>query len=159
MFQPEDDKARLEMELARTQCMLITIKYVSCVWISYTECAKTPCPTFVRCWGGKTKTYCQGTICRRCVLAALRTVRLGLIKFGNQAKPLTYSEEGKKVVFRTSLGQMFKRTTPRYAADNDAAGTDVCPVRMSTLSHTSCGRLGESFVSKNELRTSQVCVL
>jgi hypothetical protein len=40
------------------------------------------------------------------------TVKLGLIKSGNQAKPLTYSEEEKKVVFRTDLEQMFKRTTP-----------------------------------------------
>jgi len=61
--------------------------------------------------GTKTKMYCQETVCRRCVLAALRTNKLGLIRFGNQAKPLAYSEE-KKVVFRTNLEQMFKRTTP-----------------------------------------------
>jgi len=37
----------------------------------------------------------------------LWTVRLGLTKVGNQAKPLKYSE--KKVAFRTNLEQMFKR--------------------------------------------------
>ena len=62
--------------------------------------------------GTKTKMYCQGTMCRRCVLAALRTVKLGQIKSENQAKPLTYSEGGKKVVCRTNLEQMFKSTTP-----------------------------------------------
>jgi hypothetical protein len=34
---------------------------------------------------------------------------LGLPEVGNQEKPLKYSE--KKVVFRTNLEQMFKRTT------------------------------------------------
>jgi hypothetical protein len=48
---------------------------------------------------------------------------------------------------------------PRYTAHSDAAETAVCAVRLSTLSHTSCGTLGERFVSKDELRTSQVCVL
>ena len=36
--------------------------------------------------GTKTKMYCQGTICRRCVLAAQRTVKLGLIKFEKSSK-------------------------------------------------------------------------
>jgi hypothetical protein len=35
---------------------------------------------------------------------------LGLSEVGNQAKPLKYSEK-KKVVFRTHLEQMFKRST------------------------------------------------
>jgi hypothetical protein len=43
--------------------------------------------------GTITRIYCKGTICRRCVLAALRTVKLGLTKVGNQAKPLKYSEK------------------------------------------------------------------
>jgi len=39
--------------------------------------------------GGTTaKTYCQGSLCRRRVLAALRSVRFGPIKVRNQAKPL-----------------------------------------------------------------------
>jgi len=33
---------------------------------------------------------------------------LGLTKFGNQAKPLKYSEK-KKVVFRKNLERIFKR--------------------------------------------------
>ena len=48
--------------------------------------------------GSKIKIYCQGTICRSCVLAALRTVKLGVTKFRNQAKPLKYSEK-KKLYF------------------------------------------------------------
>jgi len=57
--------------------------------------------------GTKTQIYCQGTIYLRCVLAVLQAIKLGLTKVGNQAKPLKYSE---KVVFYTSLEQMFKRT-------------------------------------------------
>ena len=67
---------------------------------------------------GTTKICCKGTIpicmyvcmyvcmyacmyvCRRCVLAALRTFKLGLTKFGNQAKPLKYSE---KIIPPTNL--------------------------------------------------------
>ena len=56
----------------------------------------------------KTKIYCKGTIRRRCIIAALQTVKLGLTKFGNQAKPHKYCE--KKVVFLNNLEQMFKRT-------------------------------------------------
>ena len=60
----------------------------------------------MRWWGTETKIYCQGTVCGRCVLAALRTVKLGLIEFGNQAKQLKYS--GKNIVFSTNLEHMFK---------------------------------------------------
>jgi len=42
--------------------------------------------------GTETKIYCQGTVCRWRVLAALRTVILGLTKARNEAKPLKYSE-------------------------------------------------------------------
>jgi hypothetical protein len=45
--------------------------------------------------GTKTNIYCQGTVCRRRVLAALRTVKLRRTEVGSQAKPLRYSE-GKK---------------------------------------------------------------
>ena len=52
------------------------------------------------------------TVCRRCVLAALRTVRLGLTEVGNRAKPLKYSGKKKVIlVFRTNLEQMFKLAT------------------------------------------------
>jgi len=43
--------------------------------------------------GTKTNIYCQGTASRICVLAALRTARFGLTKFGNQVKPQTYSKK------------------------------------------------------------------
>jgi hypothetical protein len=43
--------------------------------------------------GTKTKIYCQGMICWKCDFTALWTVKLGLTKFGNQAKPLIYSEK------------------------------------------------------------------
>jgi len=39
--------------------------------------------------------------------SAYVTIKLGLTKFGNQAKPLKYSKK-KKVVFRTNLERMFK---------------------------------------------------
>jgi hypothetical protein len=42
--------------------------------------------------GTKTKIYCHGTLCQRCVLAALWTDKLGLNKFENQAQPLKYTE-------------------------------------------------------------------
>jgi len=47
--------------------------------------------------GNKTKIYCQGTICWKCILAVLRTVNLGPTKVGYQAKALKYSE--KKLYF------------------------------------------------------------
>jgi hypothetical protein len=49
-------------------------------------------------WGTKTKIYWQGTICQRCLLAALQTVKLGLTKVVHRAKPLKYSEK-KKLYF------------------------------------------------------------
>ena len=80
----------------------------------YTECRNVYSQTS---WGDRgdqnkdllSKKYIY--ICRRCVLAALRTVRLGLTKIGNQPIPLKYSEK-KKIVFRTNLKQMFKVRPP-----------------------------------------------
>ena len=43
--------------------------------------------------GTKTKIYRLGTVCLRCVLGALWTVKLGFFEFGNQAKPLKCSEK------------------------------------------------------------------
>jgi hypothetical protein len=40
-----------------------------------------------------TKIYCQETVCWSCVLAVLRTIRVGLTKVRNKAKLLKYSEE------------------------------------------------------------------
>jgi hypothetical protein len=55
--------------------------------------------------------YCQETIGMWEMRPCSATDKLGLIKFGNQAKPLAYSEK-KNVVFHTNLEQMFQRTTP-----------------------------------------------
>ena len=57
----------------------------------------------------KTETNYEGTVCRRCILVVPQTVRLGLNKVENQAKPLKYSKK-KNVIFHTNLEQMFKRT-------------------------------------------------
>jgi hypothetical protein len=54
----------------------------------------------------KKKIYCQGTLCWRCILVALWIIVLDLTKAGNQAVLLKYST--KKVVFYTSLQQLFK---------------------------------------------------
>ena len=54
----------------------------------------------------KTKICCPGTLCRIFVLAVPQTIKLGLTKVGNQAKPLKYLK--KKFVFRTKLEWMFK---------------------------------------------------
>jgi hypothetical protein len=43
--------------------------------------------------GTKAMIYCQGTVCQRCILAALWTIKLGLTKVVHQAKPLKYSEK------------------------------------------------------------------
>ena len=104
--------------------------------------------------GTKTKISCQGTVSQE-------TVKLGVTKVGNEAKPLKYSGRGKKksisYQFRADV-QMCGHQT-RYTADDNAAETDMCAVHISALFHTSCGMPGESFVSKDEHRTSQVCVL
>jgi hypothetical protein len=39
---------------------------------------------------GTITIYCQGTVCRGCALAALRTVKFGLPEVENQVKPLKY---------------------------------------------------------------------
>jgi hypothetical protein len=89
---------------------------------------------------GRTKTqiYCQGTIYRKCVLAALWTVKLGLTKVGNQAKPLKYSIKKNCIPYQFRADVQMYGHQPQYTADNDAAETDTCTVRMSNLSHTSC---------------------
>jgi hypothetical protein len=50
----------------------------------------------------KTEIYCRGTVCRRCVLAALLAVKLGL-------NVEIATEVFWKNVFLTNLEQMFKR--------------------------------------------------
>jgi len=68
---------------------------------------KTSIPNLREVIGGtKTKIYCQANLCRTRVLAVPRTIKVGLTKVGNQAKPLNYL---KIKVYLTSLKQMFKR--------------------------------------------------
>ena len=43
--------------------------------------------------GNNTEIYHQATMCQTCFLAVPWTIIVGLTKFGNQAKPLKYSEE------------------------------------------------------------------
>jgi hypothetical protein len=55
---------------------------------------KTSMPKLLEAIGWtKTKMYCQATVCRRCILAQPWTIKVGLPKVGNKAKPLRYSEE------------------------------------------------------------------
>jgi len=82
--------------------------------------------------GTKTKIYCQGTICHRCILAALRTVKLGLNKVGHQAKPLKYSE--KKVIFHTNLEQMLN-VQPRHSSQWRSRDWHVHSVHVNSVSY------------------------
>ena len=65
-------------------------------------------------------------IYRRCVLAALRTIKLGLTMVGNQAKPLKYSKKKNCISYQFRADVQTCGHRPRYTADNDAAQTDVC---------------------------------
>jgi len=47
--------------------------------------------------GTKTKIKCQATVRRTCALAVLRTIKVGLTEVGNQAKPIRYSDQKKKL--------------------------------------------------------------
>ena len=51
----------------------------------------------------KTKIYCPATICQMRILAVPVTIKVGLTKVGNQAKPVTYSE--KKLLFLPILSR------------------------------------------------------
>ena len=94
----------------------------------------------------KTKIYCQVTLCQRCILSALRTVKLGLTNVGNQAKSLNYSEKGcTSHYFRADVHTYWPLTSTQC---NRRRSWDW-HVRMSTLSHTYCGKLRESIVVKN----------
>jgi hypothetical protein len=79
--------------------------------------------------GTKTKFYFQGTICRKCMLAVLWTVRLGVTKVGNQAKPLMYSEKSC-ISYQFRADVQTYGYQPQYMADNDAADTDMCSQKM-----------------------------
>ena len=73
----------------------------------------------------KTKIYCPATICRTCVLAVPVAIKVGLTKFGNRAKPVTYSE-------KSCYSYQFRADTlmyghwPQNKADNNAEEFVVC---------------------------------
>jgi hypothetical protein len=72
--------------------------------------------------GTKTKIYCQGSVCRKCDLAELRTVKLGLREVGNEAKPLKYSENKRScILFQIRADVQTCDHRPRNVADSDAA--------------------------------------
>jgi hypothetical protein len=75
--------------------------------------------------GFKTKIYCPGTIGQRCVLAALWTVKLGLSKVENQAKPLRYSAKKLYSFYQFRADVQTYSHRPRYMANSDTAETDV----------------------------------
>lgn len=84
---------------------------------------KKSMPKFREKLGGtKTMIYCQATVCRRCVLATLRIIRLGLTKVGNQTKPLKYSEK-RCISYQFRAGVRTYGHRPRWTADNDAVET------------------------------------
>ena len=84
--------------------------------------------------GTKTKIYCQGTVCQRCVLSVLRTVSLGLTKVGNQAKPLKYSGGGE-VVFHTHLEKTFKRVATNLDTQPTMTKQRLTCAHVNTLSY------------------------
>ena len=89
----------------------------------------------------KTKIYFQGTRCRRWVFAVQRTVKLGLTKAGNQAKPQKHSEK-KKVVFRTNLEQMFKRTATELNTQPTTQQRLTCVLKNARLLPDDCCSIG-----------------
>jgi glutaredoxin 2 len=54
----------------------------------------------------KTKVYYRATVCRTCVLAVPRTIKVGLTEVRNQAKPQNYSEKESYISYQ--FKQMFK---------------------------------------------------
>jgi len=64
--------------------------------------------------GPKTNIYCEATACRRCILAALSTVNVGLTKVGNQAKPLTYSGKRKEKKKKSCISYLFRAGVQTY---------------------------------------------
>jgi hypothetical protein len=69
---------------------------------------------------------------RRCVLAALRIVKFGLTKVGNQAKLLKYSKK-KCIPYHIRADVQKYGHRPRYTSDNDEAETEVAYKSASLL--------------------------
>jgi hypothetical protein len=136
----------------------INYTYIYIHTYTYTDAEKPCAQTSWGDGGTKTKIYCLGTVCQTCILVLPQTIKLSLTKGGNQAKPVKYSEKSC-ISYKCKADVQTYGHQPWYTTNSDTAFTDVSAVHVSTLSHTSFGMLGESFVPKDELRTSQVCVL
>jgi len=103
--------------------------------------------------GTKRKIYFQATVCRRCVLSALRTVKLGLSEVGNQANTLMFSE--KKIVFHTNLEQMFKSTTTNIDTQQTTTQQRLrCRLKNATLLHDNCCCLSKKGMRSSSESTS-----
>ena len=84
---------------------------------------KTKLPEVMR--RTKTKIYCPGTICQTCILAVSVTIKVGLTKAGNQAKPVTYSEKSC-YSYQVRADALMYGHWPQYKADKNAAEIVVC---------------------------------
>jgi hypothetical protein len=90
-----------------------------------TRCGKTPCRNSIRWQGGtKTKIYCQGTICQRCVL--FTACQIGSDKVVNQAKPLKFSD-------KSCFSYQFKADVQHLATDLDTHPTMTCAFENTKL--------------------------
>jgi hypothetical protein len=87
--------------------------------------------------GTKTKIYCNGTICQRCVLTALRTIKLCLTKVGNQAKPMKYFGGGGCISYQIRADVKTYGDQPWYRADNNAADV-ACALKNARLLSDGC---------------------
>ena len=76
----------------------------------------------------KTNSYCPATV-GDASLKCRRTIKMGITKVGNQAKPLKYYKKKKKVIcYQLRPDVQTYRHPPRYTAvaDASAAEIDVC---------------------------------
>ena len=88
--------------------------------------------------GTKIKIYFKGIKCRRCVFAALRTVKLGLTKYGNQTKSLKYSEKKSCISYQFRADVRTYGHRPRFTADNAAAEAVLCAQKCQIAADGCC---------------------
>jgi hypothetical protein len=72
------------------------------------------------------------------MLAAVRTVKLGLTKVGNQAKPLKHSGKKSRILYQFRADVQMYGHRHRFTADNDAAETNMCAQKCHVLPDGSC---------------------
>ena len=70
--------------------------------------------------GTETKIYCLATASRTCVLAVPRTIKLGLTKAVNRAKPLKYSLKKKSNFLSNEIRCSNYGHRPQYTDDTEA---------------------------------------